>query len=283
MKYIDCHVHITPPKMLNPQSLDLYMLGKRSEAKVLKAFDHPDFFLRLLDEAEVDKAFLITNVSPDVEGIPFAVNKFLADYSSRYRERLIPFLSVHPRYTKSVRKDLEFIIDNLGASGIKIHPCHQLVYPNEYRTGKLKSLGMLYSIAQERRLPVMIHTGTSIFPKARSVYGNPIYVDDVAVDYPDLKIIMAHAGRPLWTDTAFFLVRRHKNVYMDISGIPPKRVLEYLPRLEAVSEKTMFGSDWAGPLIPGIKENIDSFLKLPISSVAKKNILRDTALKVLQR
>ena len=76
----------------------------------------------------------------------------------------------------------------------------------------------------------MFHTGTSIFPGARNKYGDPIYIDDVAVDFPKLKILLAHGGRPLWMDTAFFLMRRHPNVYLDISGIPPKTLLKYFPR-----------------------------------------------------
>ena len=75
----------------------------------------------------------------------------------------------------------------------------------------------------------MFHTGTSIFPGARNTYGDPIYVDDVAVDFPKMKILLAHGGRPLWMHTAFFLLRRHANVFLDISGIPPKSLLNYFP------------------------------------------------------
>ena len=89
--------------------------------------------------------------------------------------------------------------------------------------------------------------GTSIFPGARNKYGDPIYVDDVAVDFPKLKILLAHGGRPLWMHTAFFLVRRHPNVYLDISGIPPKTLLKYFPRLDEIAHKTLFGTDWPGP------------------------------------
>ena len=94
---------------------------------------------------------------------------------------------------------------------------------------------------------MMFHTGTSISHGARNKYGDPIYIDDVAVDFPRLKILMAHGGRPLWMDTAFFLLRRHPNVYLDISGIPPKTLLKYFPRLDEIAAKTLFGTDWPGP------------------------------------
>jgi len=55
-----------------------------------------------------------------------------------------------------------------------------------------------------------------------------------------------HGGRPLWMDTAFFLLRRHPNVYLDISGIPPRTLLKYFPRLDEIASKTLFGTDWPG-------------------------------------
>ncbi len=84
-------------------------------------------------------------------------------------------------------------------------------------------------------------------------------VDDLALDFPDLKIVMAHGGRPLYMDEAFFLVRRHSNVHMDISGIPPSRLLNYFPRLSSISEKVLWGTDWPGPGVPDMKRNIGPF------------------------
>ena len=69
----------------------------------------------------------------------------------------------------------------------------------------MKELEIIYRAAEANGVPVMFHTGTSIFPGARNKYGDPIHVDDVAVDFPKLKILLAHGGRPLWMQTAFFL------------------------------------------------------------------------------
>ena len=126
----------------------------------------------------------------------------------------------------------------------------------------------------------MIHTGTSIFPAARNKFGDPIYVDDVAVDFPKLKILMAHGGRPIWMQTAFFLLRRHKNVHLDISGIPPKILLKYFPRLEEIAHKTLFGTDWPSPGIPDIKQNLDQFQELALPDAVKEQILSKTALEM---
>jgi predicted TIM-barrel fold metal-dependent hydrolase len=105
-------------------------------------------------------------------------------------------------------------------------------------------------------------------------------VDDVAVDFPKLTILLAHGGRPLWMQTAFFLVRRHPNVYLDISGIPPQTLLRYFPRLEEIATKTLFGTDWPGPGVPEIKQNVDEFRALSLSEQAKHQILSRTALQI---
>jgi hypothetical protein len=78
-------------------------------------------------------------------------------------------------------------------------------------------------------------------------------------------------------DTAFFLIRRHPNVYLDISGIPPKSLLTYFPRLEEIARKTLFGTDWPGPGVPDVKQNLDDFKALPINTEMREQILSKTA------
>lgn len=167
----------------------------------------------------------------------------------------------------------------MGIRMIKIHPPHQLLFPNDYYNG-VKELETIYGTAEKNGVPVMVHTGTSIFPGARNKFGDPLFLDDVAIDFPKLKILMAHGGRPIWMQTAFFLLRRHKNVYLDISGIPPKLLLQYFPRLEEIAYKTLFGTDWPSPGVADIKQNKDQFLALPLSQQAKDQVLSKTALTI---
>jgi predicted TIM-barrel fold metal-dependent hydrolase len=104
-------------------------------------------------------------------------------------------------------------------------------------------------------------------------------VDDVAVDFPALKIILAHAGRPLYTGTAYFLARRQPNVYLDISGTPPKSLRQNFPWLDRAADKVMFGSDWPDPGVD-IARNIEQFLALGFPDEVNRKILRDNAVKV---
>ncbi len=275
----DCHVHIQPFEMLlSPPAMELMRRQQPDFDRVMEYTRSPKAFLEYLDGQGIDRAVLVNSASPEVTGYPTGLNKVAAEYASTDPKRLISCGSLHPKHTRNVLADVEEIV-RLGLRLIKVHPPHQLFFPNDYLKG-VKELEILYRAAEANDIPVMFHTGTSIFPGARSKYGDPMALDDVAVDFPKLRIILAHGGRPLWMDTAFFLVRRHPNVYLDISSIPPSKLLTYFPRLEEIAAKTMFGSDWPGPGVQDIHENLHAIQVLPISNAAKEQILGGTALKI---
>ncbi len=274
----ECHVHIEPYEMFRPGALEL-MKKKRANFEELVGYSRSaKAFLGYLDRCGVERVALINYVAPEVIGFTPEINQFTADYVKENPKRLIACGSVHPRHTANILADVEQLL-RLGMRMIKIHPPHQLLYPNDYLSGT-KELEIIYRAAEANEIPVMFHTGTSVFPDARNKYGDPIYVDDVAVDFPKLKIILAHGGRPLWMDTAFFLLRRHANVYLDISGIPPKMLLKYFPRIEEIAHKTLFGSDWPGPGVPDIKQNVDEFSALLIPEAMQRQILSGTAASI---
>jgi len=274
----DCHVHIAPMNLFKPDALALMKKSRTDFAQIEQFCQSPTAFLKHMDEIGIDRAVLINYVAPEVIGFTPEVNEWVANYVTADPKRLIPCGSVHPRHTHNALADMEQIV-RLGIRLIKIHPPHQLLYPNDYLNG-VKELEIIYRAAEANGIPIMVHTGTSIFPGARNKFGDPIYVDDVAVDFPNLKILLAHGGRPLWMGSAFFLVRRHPNVYLDISGIPPKSLLKYFPRLEEIAHKILFGTDWPGPGVPEIANNLAEFRKLPLTEAAKHQILSLTALEI---
>jgi uncharacterized protein len=274
----DCHVHIQPQEMFKPAALEAIKRKRSDYEQIAEYCRSPKAFLKHLDHLGVERAALINYVAPEGMGLTAEVNQWVADYVQENPKRLIPCGSIHPRHTRNVLADMEHIL-RLGIRMIKIHPPHQLLYPNDYLKG-VNELEIIYRAAEANGIPVMFHTGTSIFQGARNKYGDPIYLDDVAVDFPKLKIVLAHGGRPLWMETAFFLVRRHPNVLLDISGIPPKTLLQYFPRLEEIASKTLFGTDWPGPGVPDIKQNLEQFRALALSEAAKQQILSRTALQL---
>jgi predicted TIM-barrel fold metal-dependent hydrolase len=274
----DCHVHIHPLEMIKPASLEVIKKKRAHFDRIQEYCRNPVAFLKHMDEQGIDRAALINYVSPEVIGFDSGVNKYVADYARENPRRLISCGGLHPRNTPNILADVEEIL-RLKIRMIKIHPPHQLLFPNDYLNG-VKELEIIYRAAEANGIPVMFHTGTSIFPDARNRYGDPIYIDDVAVDFPKLKILLAHGGRPLWMQTAFFLLRRHPNVYLDISGIPPKTLLKYFPRLEEIAHKTLFGTDWPGPGVPEIKTNLEDFQRLPLAEEVQRRILSENALAI---
>jgi predicted TIM-barrel fold metal-dependent hydrolase len=277
LRITDVHVHIQPWRELKPSVLEVVRRGKEAQWDSLRrVMDDPAALLEIMDGAGVWRVGLVNYPAPDVMGFTDATNTFAAKYARADPARLLPYGGVHPRFTKDPAGDVDRLVD-LGLRLVKIHPPHQGFPANAYTDG-LDALGAIYRRCEERGMPVMIHTGTSIFPGARSKYGNPMELDDVAIDFPDLRIVMAHGGRPLYMDEAFFILRRHRNVSLDVSGIPPARLLEYFPRLPELTDRVLWGTDWPSPGVKDMAQNIEQFLTLPLQDSHKKAILETNAL-----
>lgn len=277
--FIDAHVHVQPWKMMKPEIVERMRRSRKDMDIIQKVMDSPSEFLKHMDQQGVEKTALINYVSPHIMGFTDEVNEFISEFCRGNTDRLIAFGSIDARIRTGLEKRIDEILGKLHLGGIKIHPAHQTIYPNDYLQGN-ESLRYLYQRCEESGIPLMFHTGTSIFEGARNKYTDPIYTDDVAVDFPKLKIILAHGGRPLWMNTCIFLVRRFPNVYLDVSSIPPSNLINYFPRLEELADKVLFGTDWPAPMVPSMRENFLSFEKIPLSPAAREKILRTNALKV---
>ncbi len=275
---IDIHMHIQPWEQFNPGPLEMMKRDPEHFELLTRLCDSPQAFLDYLDEEGIQAAGLVNYVAPEVMGFQDSVCEFITEYCKAAPDRLLPIGSLHPQFTPNVSDRMDQIAE-MGIRIIKIHPPHQCIYPNAYRNGD-ENLRIIYEKAEKYGIPIMIHTGTSVFPGARNVYADPIYVDDVAVDFPKLTILLAHGGRPLWMDTSFFLMRRHQNMYLDLSGIPPKRLLEYFPRFEIFADRALFGTDWPGPGVPSMRGNVEQFLDLPLTEETKRKVLHDNAAKL---
>ncbi len=276
----DLHVHIQPWRQLKPAVAAVMRRDHEDHWQRLMAImDDPRALLDTLDAAGIWRVGLVNYPSPDLMGFTMETNRFAAEYASAAPERLIPYGGVHPRFTTDPEAEVEELLA-MGTRILKIHPPHQLYPANAYTMG-LDALGRIYRRCEERGMPVTIHTGTSIFPGARCKYGRPMELDDVAIDFPALTIIMAHGGRPLWMDEAFFVLRRHRNVYLELSGIPPAKLLEYFPRLEEIGERVVWGTDWPSPGVRDLRGNLDQFLALPLPDELKARITRHTPLELI--
>jgi predicted TIM-barrel fold metal-dependent hydrolase len=273
MRVFDAHVHVQPWEMLKPEVRA--MIDDDSHANAKSVLSSPESLLRFLDDEGIERVCCINYVSPDVMGFQRDVNDWIANFTKDHRDRLLPVGSVNPLHELDVRGEIRRVLD-LGIRLVKIHPPHQLFSPNGYR-GELWQLAEIYRECEERGVPVMFHTGTSVFPRARNVFADPMPVDDVAIDFPRLPIILAHAGRPLHGETAMFLARRHPNVHLDISGIPPKALLKYVPRLASLAGKVLWGTDWPSPGVVSMRRNVEEFLSLGLGAEIERKVLWENA------
>ena len=273
----DVHIHIQPWRDLKPHVQAVMRAGQEAHWEfLLSMMDDPTALLDVMDRAGVWRVGLVNYPSPDIMGFTNSTNDFAARYAQASPDRLLPYGGVHPRFTTDPAGDVDRLVD-LGIRMLKIHPNHQLFPANAYADG-LDALARIYRRCEERGLPIMVHTGTSIFPGARSKYGNPMELDDVAIDFPDLRIVMAHGGRPLYMEEAFFILRRHRIVRLDVSGIPPLKLLDYFPRLPDIADRVLWGTDWPSPGVHDLRRNIDQFLTLPLSDQHRRAILEMNAL-----
>jgi len=272
----DAHIHVGPNDRLKEGARRALMDGRTDLDLVQRVERSADELLKAMDAEEIARAVLITSVSPEVMGLTASVNPWMSRYVEGHRDRLVPVGGIHPRHTADVCGEMKRLLEVHRVGAIKIHPPHMELAANAYRTD-CPSLAGVYRLAGEAKRPVLIHTGTSIFPGARNVYADPMACDDVAVDFPGTTLVLCHAGRPLWYETAFFLVRRHPNVHLDISGIPPKRLLEVLPRLADVADRVLWGTDWPSMGVRSMRRNVEEFLSLPLPDTVRRKILFDNA------
>lgn len=272
----DAHIHVGPYDQMN-EAARRVMMGGRNDLELLEGVRRSsDELLKAMDTQGIARAALVNSVAPEVTGITDLVNPWIARYVGSNRDRLIPIGGIHPRYSRDVAGDMKKLLDVHRLGAVKLHPPHMQLAANAYRFD-CPALADVYRVAGEAKRPVLIHTGTSIFPGARNVYADPLACDDVAVDFPETTIVLCHAGRPLWYDTAFFLVRRHSNVRLDVSSIPPKKLLDVLPRLAEVADRVLWGTDWPSKGVRSMRHSVEEFLSLPLSDEVRRKVLFDNA------
>jgi uncharacterized protein len=195
----------------------------------------------------------------DIFGVVFAIdsetatgrlpisNDYIADIARSYPDQFTAFGSVDPWKGKAAMNEMVRCSQDLGMKGMKFMPNMQQFFPNDER------FYPLWELAQNLGLVVLIHSGTTGVgaghPGGGGVklkYSRPIpYIDDVAADFPELKIIMAHPSWP-WQEEQLAMLVHKPNVYMDLSGWSPKyfqpSLVQYANNL--IQGKVLFGSDY---------------------------------------
>ncbi len=270
MHLIDIHIHVGKREHLTRVFLD-YFVQQYGEA-ALRIMDEltPARFSAFLDVEGVDKGILLSEYNPQVTGV--VPNEFTAKFAGG-SDKLIPFGSIDINSATDTGVQAEHALRDLGCKGLKLLPSYGYYYPNDPR------MCAAYEVAQKNNSIVMFHTGTSLFPKTRVRFSDPLLLDDVAVDFPDLKIVMCHGGRPFWYKESEWMLIRHPNLFIDISGIPPVQLPRNFPKLERFYDRFIFGSDW--PNIVSIKSQAEQVQRLPYKAEIIESILWGNAARIL--
>lgn len=213
-------------------------------------------------------------------GQPRIPNSFVVEKAREHSDVMIPFASIDPRRGKEAVAEAKDLLSDGAVRGFKFHPNVQMFHPND------RMAYPLYELIEESGLVALFHTGHSGIGAGlpggggiRLKYGNPMAIDDVAVDFPRLSIVMAHPSFP-WQDEALSIAMHKPQVAIDLSGWTPKR---FPPSLVAamsrnLKRQTLFGSDY--PLITPDRW-LDDFAELGLDSEATSAILKENAIRIL--
>jgi predicted TIM-barrel fold metal-dependent hydrolase len=207
-------------------------------------------------------------------------NEEVAELAAKNGDVLIPFASIDPAKGKMGAREARRLVKDFGVKGFKFHPTYQGFYPND------RTAYVLYEAIAEMGAIALFHTGQTGVGSGmrggngmRLKYSNPMCLDDVAVDFPDMPIVLAHPSFP-WQEEALAVATHKPNVYIDLSGWSPKYFPPVLVRYAntLLREKVLFGSDW--PMIAPERWLAD-FEKIDIKDENRPLILKQNAARLL--
>lgn len=207
-------------------------------------------------------------------------NEEVAEAASENSDMMIAFGSVDPHKGKMGAREVRRLIEEFGVKGFKFHPTVQGYYPYD------EMAWPLYEVINHYKLPAIFHTGHSGIGSGmrgggglRLEYSNPMHLDDVAIRFPDMQIVMAHPSWP-WQDEALSVAVHKPNVWIDLSGWSPRYFPEQLIQYAntRLKGRILFGSDF--PLITPERWMKD-FAETGFRDEVRPGILKDNAIRLL--
>lgn len=272
---VDAHVHVPLLGSLRPAWLqwarDFGRVGILEEMWDADGRPRPDRLDALFAEEGVDAAILFCEYSPKATGMQLFDDLLpIVEHNPR---RFRPMANVNPHLHFPIERELNRQLD-YGAAGLKLHPVHggfscddPMLYP-------------AYQVLVERGVPLVVHCGTSSFPGAMNELADPARLLPIVRDFPDLDVVLAHGGRGWWYDAAAFMALSNEHVWIELSGLPPKRLPEYYARydLGRLARKWIFATDWPG--VPGTAANARAVVDLGLADDLAALVLGGNALHV---
>ena len=279
MKAIDVHAHLSTREMMG-DSLGKYNEAMQKYYRFEMKHKTPADMAQDFIKADV-KAFLMGWDAETASGLPKLKNDMLADIVKKFPDAFLGgFAGVDPWKGEMAVAEIERASKKLGLIGVKFQAAVQGFFPNDQR------FYPLWEECQKLGLPILFHggmaaagAGTPGGMGTKLKYSQPIALDDVAADFPELKIISAHPTWP-WTAESLAICRHKSNYYIDLSGWAPKYFpAELVHNVNTLlQDKVMFGSDW--PAI-GVERWLEEFQQLNIKPEVRQKVLLENAKKFL--
>jgi predicted TIM-barrel fold metal-dependent hydrolase len=211
---------------------------------------------------------------------PPVTNEEIAELAAEHADAVIPFASIDPHSGAAGVRRVGGLVEQHGIRGFKFHPNEQAFFPND------REFYPLYRAIADTGVPVVFHSGHTGVGAGRPggggvrlKYSNPMFVDDVAVDFPEMPIVLAHPSFP-WQDEAISVALHKPTVHIDLSGWSPKyfpaNLVQYANTL--LKDRVLFGSDY--PVITPDRWLAD-FERLDIKAEVRPLILKENAVALL--
>ena len=254
----------------------------KAAAKYFRAGKRPTIDETIAHYRERNIGFVMFTVDSEAHmGRRRIPNEEICEAAQKNSDIMIAFASIDPHKGKMGAREARRLIEEHGAKGFKFHPTTQGFHPYD------RIAWPLYEVIAEHKLPAVFHTGHSGIGSGmraggglRLEYSNPMHLDDVAITFPDMTIIMAHPSFP-WQDEAISVALHKPNVYIDLSGWSPKyfppQLVQYANTL--LKDRVLFGSDF--PLITPDRW-LKDFAEVPFKDEVRPLILKQNAMKLLK-
>lgn len=272
---IDVHVHAWAPGAAHDDPMLAQATKYFGDVKPPETLDDMATYYR-----ERKMACVVFTVDGKNQSKAHVTNDEVLAFAERNDDVVIPFVSVDPTRGPEGVREAERLIATGRVRGFKLHPQTQAFFAND------PAIYPFYEVVEAAKLPIIVHSGHSGMGTGmrggggiRLKYGNPMLLDDVAVDFPDLPIIIAHPSFP-WQDEALSVCLHKPQVYIDLSGWSPKyfppNLVQYANT--QLKHKVLFGSDY--PVLTPDRW-VKDFAALPIKDDVRRLIMKENAVRLL--
>lgn len=273
MNIIDLHVHAGDFKFLREDIQNLLthkalepgfsVASTYSNASEMKNYLQKQGVVRTIIIAECGPGTFFTNDSRAI--VNFAEKNDGQDF-------FITFGNINPNYHRNLTREF-WISVLLGVAGFKFYPADHAFDPF------LDGMKEVYKLCEDLSFPVMFHTGLTAQKDTEQKFIHPFEFKPIAQTHPNLIIILAHCGKPLWYKEAFTMAQEFPNVYLDTSLVEPKTLKEHILMFPGIEKKIFFGSDW--PVIGSYTDLLSKYKQADFPDNMLSDILYNNAENML--